>query len=89
MPQTAEVNLAYDMGTSELPVVWDLSSVNLNQADTYEVTGVVQSISANTDAWVGDGGSTLHTAANKELYSSDRTGRRCCGSYYRVRTGKA
>ena len=70
MPQTAEVNLAYDMGTSELPVVWDLSSVNLNQADTYEVTGVVQSISANTDAWVGDGGSTLHTAANKELYSS-------------------
>lgn len=70
LPQTAEVNLAYDMGTSELPVVWDLSSVNLDEADTYEVTGVVQSISANTDAWVGDGGSTLHTAENKELYSS-------------------
>ena len=70
LPQTAEVNLAYDMGTSELPVVWDLSSVNLDEADTYTVTGVVQSISANTDDWVGDGGSTLHTAANKELYSS-------------------
>ena len=70
MPQSAEVNLAYDMGTSELPVVWDLSSVNLDKADTYIVTGVVQSISANTDDWVGDGNSTLHTAANKELYSS-------------------
>ena len=70
LPQTAEVNLAYDMGTSELPVVWDLSFVNLDEADTYTVTGVVQSISANTDDWVGDGGSTLHTAANKELYSS-------------------
>lgn len=70
LPQTAEVNLAYDMGTSELPVVWDLSSVNLDEADTYTVTGVVQSISANTDDWVGDGGSTLHTAANKELYST-------------------
>lgn len=70
LPQTAEVNLAYDMGTSELPVVWDLSSVNLDEADTYTVTGIVQSISANTDDWVGDGGSTLHTAANKELYSS-------------------
>ena len=58
------------MGTSELPVVWDLSSVNLDEADTYTVTGVVQSISANADDWVGDGGSTLHTAANKELYSS-------------------
>lgn len=70
LPQTAEVNLAYDMGTSELPVVWDLSSVNLDEADTYTVTGVVQSISANADDWVGDGGSTLHTAENKELYSS-------------------
>lgn len=70
LPQTAEVNLAYDMGTSELPVVWDLSSVNLDEEDIYTVTGVVQSISANTDDWVGDGGSTLHTAANKELYSS-------------------
>lgn len=70
LPQTAEVNLAYDMGTSELPVVWDLSSVNLDEADTYTVTGVVQSISANADDWVGDGGSTLHTAANKELYST-------------------
>ena len=70
LPQTAEVNLAYDMGTSELPVVWDLSSVNLDEADTYTVTGVVQSISANADDWVGDGGATLHTAANKELYST-------------------
>ena len=70
LPQTAEVNLAYDMGTSELPVVWDLSSVDLDTPDTYEVTGVVQSISANKDAWVGKDGSTAYDAEDKVLYSS-------------------
>lgn len=70
LPQTAEVNLAYDMGTSELPVVWDLSSVDLDTPDTYEVTGVVQSISANKDAWVGKDGSTAYDAEDRALYSS-------------------
>ncbi len=70
LPRTAEVNLAYDRGTSELPVVWDLSSVDLSTPDTYEVTGVVQSISANKDAWVGKDGSTAYDAEDKELYSS-------------------
>ena len=34
------MNLAYEKGTSELPVVWDLSAVDRNQEGTYEVTGV-------------------------------------------------
>ena len=70
LPQTAEVNLAYGRGTSELPVEWDLSSVKLNEQGTYTVTGVVQSISSNTDAWVGDNGSERYDAPNKVLYSS-------------------
>ena len=70
LPKTAEVNLAYDMGVSELPVVWDVSNVDLSTPDTYAVTGVVQSISANTDAWAGDGGSTAYNAPNRVLYSS-------------------
>lgn len=70
LPQTAEVNLAYNRGTSELPVVWDLSSVDLSTPDTYEVTGVVQSISANKDAWVGKDGSIAYDAEDRVLYSS-------------------
>ena len=64
------VNLAYDMGTSSLPVVWDTSAADLNQAGTYEVTGTVQSISSNKDAWTGKDGSTNYLAEDKELYSS-------------------
>lgn len=70
LPETAEVNLYYDMGTSELPVVWDTSSVNLNEEGNYTVTGIVQSISANKDAWVGKDGSTAYNAEEKELFSS-------------------
>lgn len=70
LPQTAEVKLAYGRGTSELPVEWDLSSVKLNKQGAYTVTGVVQSISSNTDAWVGDNGSERYDAPNKVLYSS-------------------
>ena len=70
LPQNAEVNLAYDMGTSSLPVVWDTSAADLNQAGTYEVTGTVQSISSNKDAWTGKDGSTNYLAEDKELYSS-------------------
>lgn len=70
LPQNAEVNLAYDMGTSSLPVVWDTKSADLNQAGTYEVTGTVQSISSNKDAWTGKDGSTNYLAEDKKLYSS-------------------
>ncbi len=66
----AQVNLAYDMGTSELPVSWDISEVNLDETGTYEIEGVVQSISANKDQWVGKDGSTAYNAQDRRLYSS-------------------
>lgn len=66
----AQVNLAYDMGTSELPVSWDVTGVNLTQAGSYPIEGVVQSISANKDQWVGKDGSTDYNAQDRRLYSS-------------------
>ena len=70
LPAEAEVNLYYDMGTSKLPVEWDLSAVDLNEEGTYQVTGIVQSLSSNKDAWVGKDGSTAYDAPDRELYSS-------------------
>ena len=70
LPETAEVNLAYNRGTSELPVVWDLSAVDLKNAGSYEVIGVVQSIGANKNQWVGKNNSTSYLAEDKQLYSS-------------------
>ena len=70
LPAQAEVNLYYDMGTSALPVEWDLSAVDLNEEGTYQVTGIVQSLSSNKDAWVGKDGSTAYDAPDRELYSS-------------------
>jgi fibronectin type 3 domain-containing protein len=70
MPQ-AEVNTAYNRGTALLFVNWDLSSVNLSEEGTYQVSGVVQTIGANKDQWTGDGGSTSYLAENKVLYSSN------------------
>ena len=70
LPAEAEVNLYYDMGTSALPVEWDLSAVDLNEEGTYQVTGIVQSLSSNKDAWVGKDGSTAYDAPDRELYSS-------------------
>ena len=70
LPAQAEVNLYYDMGTSALPVEWDLSAVDLNEEGTYQVTGIVQSLSSNKDAWVGKDGSTAYKRPDRELYSS-------------------
>lgn len=70
LPKTAEVNLAYNMGTSNLPVVWDTTGVDTEKAGTYDIIGTVQSISANKDQWVGKDGSTSYLAEDKELYSS-------------------
>ena len=70
LPKTAEVNLAYNMGTSNLPVVWDTAGVDTEKAGTYDIIGTVQSISANKDQWVGKDGSTSYLAEDKELYSS-------------------
>lgn len=70
LPKNAQVNLAYEKGTSELPVVWDLSAVDRNQEGTYEVTGVVQSIGSNKNQWAGKDNSTSYLAEDKQLYSS-------------------
>lgn len=70
LPAEAEVNLAYNRGISTLPVEWDMSTVNLNRTGTYTVTGVVQSIGANKNQWVGKDNSTHYLAEDKQLYSS-------------------
>ena len=67
LPAEAEVNLYYDMGTSKLPVEWDLSAVDLNEEGTYQVTGIVQSLSSNKDAWVGKDGSTAYDARTESF----------------------
>ena len=66
----ASVNLANDRGTSELPVDWNLASVDTTTAGDYAVSGVVRSLGANTNQWVGAGGSTAYNASGRTLYSS-------------------
>lgn len=66
----AEVNTTYDTGRTKLPVSWDLSGINLKKAGTYTVTGIVQSIGANKNHWVGKDGSTAYDAPDRKLYSS-------------------
>ncbi|SHJ41863.1 Ig-like domain (group 4) [Tessaracoccus bendigoensis DSM 12906] len=68
LPATAEVELAYGRGTAELPVRWDVSPID--GPGTYEVTGVVASIGANLNDWVGEGGSTAWNARDRTLRSS-------------------
>ncbi|UJF31417.1 LamG-like jellyroll fold domain-containing protein [Paenibacillus hexagrammi] len=70
LPKTASVNLAYQRGSSQLPVTWDTSEVDLNTVGTYSITGRVQSIGANLNQWVGKDGLTSYLAEDKELYSS-------------------
>jgi hypothetical protein len=70
LPATASVNLAYERGTSELPVDWDLTGVDTSVAGDYTVTGTVRSLGANLNDWVGAGGSTAWNAADRQLFSS-------------------
>jgi len=70
LPKEAEVNLAYNRGTSVLPLKWDLSGVNMNRTGTYTAKGIVQSIGANKNQWVGKDDSTHYLAEDKQLYSS-------------------
>ncbi|WP_158685444.1 family 43 glycosylhydrolase [Microbacterium halophytorum] len=70
LPATADVTLAYSFRDGELPVDWDVSTVNTATSGTYDVTGTVRSIGANLNDWVGDGGSTEWDAEGKELFSS-------------------
>ena len=70
LPQTVKVNKAYDMGTAELPVAWDLSAVKTDTVGKYTVSGIVRTIGANKNQWQGKGGSTDYQAEGKKLYSS-------------------
>jgi putative cell wall-binding protein len=72
LPATAEVELAYGRGTSELPVAWDASTADLAASGEYTVSGTVRSIGANLNQWVGAGGSTAYDAPEKQLSSSTR-----------------
>lgn len=68
LPATAEVTLAYERGTAQLPVEWDLDDVD--GPGTYQVSGTVASIGANLNTWTGDGGSTAWNAPNRVPASS-------------------
>jgi uncharacterized repeat protein (TIGR02543 family) len=70
LPQTAKVNLAYERGTADLPVDWDLANVDIDEAGAYNVTGTVRTIGANLNQWVGANGSTDWDAEDRTLYSS-------------------
>ncbi|ROS23326.1 concanavalin A-like lectin/glucanase superfamily protein [Rathayibacter sp. PhB127] len=69
LPARADVVLAYNRGTASQPVAWDTSSVG-TAPGRYPVTGVVRTIGANDDQWVGAGGSTAYNAPNRVLSSS-------------------
>lgn len=69
LPARADVVLAYDRGTASQPVTWDTSSVG-TAPGRYPVTGVVRTIGANDNQWVGAGGSTAYNAPGRVLSSS-------------------
>lgn len=70
LPQTADVALAYGRGTASQPVEWNTASVDLGTPGTYPITGTVQSLGANLNAWTGAGGSTAWNAPGRTLSSS-------------------
>lgn len=70
LPQTAAVNLAYEMGTSELPVSWDISNVDMSKPKSYQIKGKIRTIGANNNEWVGKDGSTRYNAEDRKLYST-------------------
>ncbi|WP_164874594.1 LamG-like jellyroll fold domain-containing protein [Rathayibacter festucae] len=69
LPARTDVVLAYSRGTASQPVTWDTSSVG-TAPGRYPVTGVVRTIGANDNQWVGAGGSTAYNAPNRVLSSS-------------------
>ncbi|QHC68075.1 hypothetical protein GSU68_16870 [Rathayibacter sp. VKM Ac-2759] len=69
LPARTDVVLAYGRGTASQPVTWDVSSVG-TAPGRYPVTGVVRTIGANDNQWVGAGGSTAYNAPGRVLSSS-------------------
>ncbi|PPG64614.1 hypothetical protein C5C27_02745 [Rathayibacter sp. AY2B7] len=69
LPARADVVLAYNRGTASQPVTWNTSAV-ATAPGRYSVTGVVRTIGANDNQWVGANGSTAYNAADRRLSSS-------------------
>ncbi|QHC60198.1 LamG-like jellyroll fold domain-containing protein [Rathayibacter sp. VKM Ac-2760] len=69
LPTRADVVLAYNRGTASQPVTWDTSSVG-TAPGRYAVTGVVRTLGANDNQWIGAGGSTAYNAPGRVLSSS-------------------
>nr|WP_254071433.1 MULTISPECIES: LamG-like jellyroll fold domain-containing protein [unclassified Rathayibacter] len=69
LPARTDVVLAYGRGTASQPVTWNTSSVG-TAPGRYPVTGVVRTIGANDNQWVGTGGSTAYNAPGRVLSSS-------------------
>lgn len=68
LPGKVTVNLAHGRGTAELPVRWQLDEVA--GPGRYQVTGVVASIGANLNSWVGASGSTAWNAPDRVPFSA-------------------
>lgn len=69
LPARTDVVLAYGRGTASQPITWDTSSVG-TAPGRYPVTGVVRTVGANDDQWIGAGGSTAYDASGRVLSSS-------------------
>lgn len=69
LPARTDVVLAYGRGTASQPVTWDVSRVG-TAPGRYAVTGVVRTVGANDNQWVGAGGSTAYNAPGRTLSSS-------------------
>lgn len=65
LPATATVTTAYGRGESALPVDWNTAGVDAATPGVYPVTGIVRSIGANDNDWVGRDGSTAWNAADR------------------------
>lgn len=69
LPARADVVLAHGRGTASQPVTLDVSPVGAAPG-RYAVTGVVRTVGANDNQWVGAGGSTAYNAPGRTLSSS-------------------
>ena len=68
LPSTVEVELSYGRGTVERGVTWDVPDEF--ERGTTAVRGIVDTIGANNNDWVGEDGDTDWDEANKEPRSA-------------------
>jgi len=68
LPEAVTVDLAYGRGQAQRDVVWDIPEEFT--VGTTTVTGIVDTLGANFNDWIGDDGATNWDAANKVARSS-------------------